>query len=89
MGRNTPLRTCVGCRESKPKKEMIRIVKTPEGKVMLDKTGRANGRGAYLCNNVECLDAAFRHRGLERSLKMPVDAELYESLKKEMRTFEE
>ncbi len=89
MAKKVPLRTCVGCRETKSKKEMIRIVKTPEGEVTLDPTGRANGRGAYLCKSSRCLEEAYKHKGLERSLKMPIDAEVYKGIKKEMEAFEE
>ena len=56
----TPQRKCIGCNESKPKKELIRIVRTPEGEMLLDSTGRANGRGAYICNNIDCLQKAIK-----------------------------
>ena len=88
MAKKVPLRTCVGCREAKSKKEMIRIVKTPEGNVILDLSGRANGRGAYLCKSSRCLEEAYKHKGLERSLKVPIDAGVYERIKKEMEAFE-
>ncbi len=79
-----PLRQCVGCRESKPKKELIRVIKTPEDEVILDATGRKNGRGAYICPDPECLKKAIRSKGLERSLKISVPQEVYQNLLKEL-----
>ena len=64
-----PMRKCTGCQEMKNKKEMIRVLKTPEDEIVLDATGRKNGRGAYLCFSRECLDKAIKNKGLERSLK--------------------
>ena len=84
----TPLRQCTGCREIKSKKEMIRVLKTPENEIVLDATGRKNGRGAYVCLSQECLEKAVKSRGLERSLKMAVPAEVYEDLKKELSNIE-
>ena len=86
--KKTPLRQCTGCREMKSKKEMIRVLKTPENEIVLDATGRKNGRGAYVCLSQECLDKAVKSRGLERSLKMAVPAEVYEDLKKELSKIE-
>ena len=80
----TPQRKCIGCNESKPKKELIRIVKTPEGEMLLDKTGRANGRGAYICNDPECLQKAIKTKGLNRAFKMNVDTEVLVKLSEEM-----
>lgn len=68
----------------KSKKEMIRVIRTAEGKILLDATGKKNGRGAYLCFSAECLEKAVKSRGLERSLKTPVPQEVYENLKKEL-----
>lgn len=79
-----PQRQCIGCGEMKNKKEMIRILKTPEGEFVLDATGRKNGRGAYLCLSMECLKKAIRTKGLERSFKMAIPKEVYEALEKEM-----
>lgn len=79
-----PQRQCIGCGEMKNKKEMIRILKTPEGEFVLDATGRKNGRGAYLCPTMECLKKAIRMKGLERSFKMAIPKEVYEALEKEM-----
>ena len=79
-----PLRQCIGCGEMKNKMEMIRVIKTPEGEILLDATGRKNGRGAYLCPSGECLKKAVKNKGLERSFKMAIPKEIYENLEKEM-----
>jgi hypothetical protein len=79
-----PLRKCVGCGEMKEKKELIRVIKTPEDEITLDSTGKKNGRGAYICANIRCFEAARKSRGLERSLKTAIPDEVYENLKKEM-----
>lgn len=83
-----PVRMCVGCQEMKNKKEMIRVIKTPEGTFMLDVTGKKNGRGAYVCPSEECLQLARKNKGLERSFKQAIPAEVYESLEKEMEALE-
>ena len=83
-----PVRMCVGCQEMKNKKEMIRVIKTPEGTFMLDATGKKNGRGAYICPNRECLSQAIKSKGLERSFKQAIPKEVYESLEKEMEHLE-
>lgn len=88
-----PMRQCVGCRELKPKKDMIRVIKTAaedeiSSQIVLDATGRKNGRGAYVCPNSECLRMAIKNKGLERSLKMPIPKEVYDTLTKEMEEFE-
>ena len=70
--RKVPMRKCVGCGEMKNKKELIRVLKTPEEEILLDATGRKNGRGAYLCRDQECLLRAARNKGLERSLGMKI-----------------
>lgn len=79
-----PMRQCVGCSEMKSKKELIRIIKTPEEEVVLDTTGKKNGRGAYICPQPECLKKARKSKGLERSLKVAIPVEVYEKLEKEM-----
>jgi predicted RNA-binding protein YlxR (DUF448 family) len=84
MQKKIPLRKCVGCGQMKEKKEMIRILKTPEDDIILDTTGRANGRGAYICNSPECLAKAIKNKGLERSLKSQIPAEISDRLKKEL-----
>ena len=73
----------------KNKKEMIRILKTPEGEFVVDATGRKNGRGAYICPSMTCFEKAVKSRGLERSFKMAIPKEVYESLKKEMEQIDE
>ena len=79
-----PLRQCIGCGEMKSKKEMIRVIKTAEDQILLDATGRKNGRGAYLCPSMECFKKAVKGRGLERSFTMAIPREVYETLEKEM-----
>ena len=83
-----PMRQCIGCGEMKPKKEMIRVIKTAEDEIILDTTGRKNGRGAYICPNAQCLKKAIKCKGLERSFKMPIPKDVYEMLTKEMEEFE-
>lgn len=83
MAKKIPLRQCVGCGEMKSKKEMMRVLKTPEGAITLDITGRKNGRGAYLCISRECLLKARKNKGLERSFKMSIPSDVYDSLEKE------
>ncbi len=82
--RKIPLRQCIGCGEMKNKKEMIRILKTAEGEITIDATGKKNGRGAYLCPSMDCYRKAVKGRGLERSLKMAIPKDVYETLEKEM-----
>jgi len=82
--KKVPLRQCIGCQEMKSKKEMIRVIKTAEDEIMLDATGRKNGRGAYLCPSMECLRKAVKSKGVERSFKMAIPKEVYETLEKEM-----
>ena len=84
MPKKIPLRQCLGCREMKPKKELIRVVRSPEGEISLDFKGKANGRGAYLCPNAECLKKAIKARALERAFETQIPPELYERLKQEM-----
>ena len=88
MNKKIPLRQCVGCNEMKSKKEMLRVLKTAEEEVVLDTTGKMNGRGAYLCKNAECLKKAMKHKGIERSLKMAIEKSVYEKLEKEFLNIE-
>ncbi|MGN0784562.1 MAG: RNase P modulator RnpM [Candidatus Aphodomorpha sp.] len=81
MPKKIPMRMCVACREMRPKKELIRVVRTPEGGVTLDRTGRANGRGAYLCDSVDCLSRAVKTRALERALETRIDESIFDSLR--------
>lgn len=78
------MRQCVGCGEMKSKKEMMRVLKTTEDEIVLDITGRKNGRGAYLCFSMECLKKARKNRGLERSFKMRISTAVYDNLEKEL-----
>jgi len=82
--KKVPLRQCIGCGEMKNKKEMIRVIKTADEEILLDATGRKNGRGAYLCPSMECMKKAVKNKGLERSFKMAIPKEVYEALEKEM-----
>lgn len=84
-GQNIPLRKCTGCGEMKPKKDMIRVIKTDTGEIFVDKTGRKNGRGAYICHSTECFNKARKTKGFERSLKTVISEEIYDSLEKELR----
>ncbi|MGN0416167.1 MAG: RNase P modulator RnpM [Agathobacter sp.] len=84
-----PMRQCVGCGQMKAKKEMVRVIKTPEEEIIIDTTGRKNGRGAYICANPDCLKQARKSKGLERSLKMAIPQEVYDQLEKEMNTLAE
>ena len=84
MQKKIPQRQCMGCRERKAKKEMIRVVRTTEGAVMLDFGGKLNGRGAYLCPNAACLKKAQKAKALERSLEVQIPDEVYARLTKEM-----
>lgn len=77
-----PLRKCLGCGEMKPKKELVRILKTENEGIVVDLSGRKNGRGAYLCPSLECFEKAVKTKGIERSLKTPVPQEIYEELRK-------
>lgn len=82
MVKKVPLRKCSGCGEMKPKKELVRVLKTEDEQIVVDFTGRKNGRGAYICPSAECLAKAVKTKGIERSLKMPIPQEIYEELKK-------
>ena len=79
-----PQRQCVGCREMKEKKSLLRVVKSPEGEVSLDFGGKMNGRGAYICPDPECLKKVRKSKALDRSLEVPIPEEVYERLEKEM-----
>lgn len=83
-----PQRQCIGCGEMKDKRGLIRVIKTPEDSIMLDETGKKNGRGAYICPNENCLSKAIKSKGLERSLKCSIPQEVYEALKKELEQIE-
>lgn len=82
--RKIPLRKCIGCQEMKDKKELIRVVRDAEGNLSIDFTGKKAGRGAYICSDPGCLEKAVKTRGLERSLQVSLQPELYETLRNEM-----
>lgn len=82
--RKVPMRKCIGCNEMKSKKELIRVIRTPEGEILLDATGKKNGRGAYVCPDRACLTKAIKSKGLERSLQTAIPKEIYDNLEKEM-----
>ena len=84
-----PLRQCVSCMEMKPKKELIRVVRTPEDEFILDDTGKKNGRGAYICSSRECLKKAEKNHGLERSFHMTISREVYDALSTELEKIEQ
>lgn len=83
-----PLRRCVGCSVSRPKRELVRVVRTPEGEILLDTTGKKNGRGAYICKNVECLRLAKKAKRLNRAFEMEVPEVVYEEIEKELSALE-
>ena len=83
MNKKIPMRLCIGCGEMKSKKELMRILHTPEDTFVLDVTGKKNGRGAYLCRSEECLKKAMKSKGLERSFKMSIPKEVYVALEEE------
>ena len=84
-----PMRQCTGCNERRQKKDLIRIIRTPEDEIVVDFTGKKNGRGAYICNSTECLQFAKKKKSLERSLKTTIPEEVYQELEKEMSVHEE
>ena len=79
-----PMRQCVGCREMKPKKELVRVVRSPQVEISLDLRGKAPGRGAYVCRDPECLKKAIKHRALERGFDTAIPQEVYDRLLEEM-----
>ncbi len=84
MQKKIPMRQCLGCREMKPKKELIRVVRSPEGDISLDFRGKAPGRGAYICPDAQCLKKAVRARALEKAFSAQIPEEVYEKLNEEM-----
>lgn len=78
--KKVPQRMCVGCQEMRPKKELIRVVRTPQGDVEIDPTGKRSGRGAYICPRLECLEKAVKGKRLEKALQRPVGQEIIQSL---------
>ncbi|MBQ1263840.1 MAG: YlxR family protein [Oscillospiraceae bacterium] len=84
MQKKIPMRQCLGCREMKPKKELVRVVRSPEGEISLDFKGKAPGRGAYLCPNTACLQKARKSKALERSFDTAISSEIYDALLERM-----
>lgn len=84
MQKKIPMRQCLGCREMKPKRELIRAVKSPDGEVNLDFKGKMPGRGAYLCPNGECLKKAMKSKALERAFSVQIPEKIYEELRQQM-----
>ncbi len=82
--RKIPMRQCMGCNEHKPKIDLLRVVRSPEGEVSLDETGRKNGRGAYLCRDVKCLRKARKSRRIESNLECAIPDEVYDRMEQEM-----
>ena len=82
--RKIPMRMCVGCREMKPKAELLRVVKPQEGDARIDRTGKAAGRGAYVCNSIECLKKAQKTRALDRALEAKIDDEVFSQLESQI-----
>ena len=84
MQKKIPMRQCLGCREMKPKRELIRAVKSPEGDISLDFKGKKSGRGAYVCSDPECLKKAIKNRAFERAFSAQIPDEVYEELTRQM-----
>ncbi|MBQ8766725.1 MAG: YlxR family protein [Clostridia bacterium] len=83
--RKIPMRRCNGCNEQKPKNELIRVVKSPENEISLDLTGKKSGRGAYICNDIECLRKARKSRRIDRTFEMAIPDEVYNSLEEQIK----
>ena len=86
---NTPMRMCVGCREMQPKKSLIRVVRSPEGEISMDVTGRKPGRGAYVCRNAQCLQKALKQKQLERAFSCTLGEETHKALMDALHALEE
>lgn len=84
MPKKIPQRTCMACQEKKAKRDLVRIVRSPEGEISVDLTGKKPGRGAYICPNLECLNKVIKSKRLERSLETTISQEIYESLKEQL-----
>ena len=83
-----PMRKCTGCGEMKPKKELVRVVKTPEDEILMDLTGRKNGRGAYICRDVDCLKKARKSKRIEKSFQCSIPDEVYDKMEEELKNGE-
>jgi len=84
MAKQIPQRQCIGCRQMKPKTELVRVIKTQDNEVCLDKTGKMNGRGAYICLQRECYEKAVKSKGIEKALKTSIPENIYEAIGKEI-----
>ena len=84
QNKKIPLRKCTGCGEMKPKKELVRVVRSPEGEISLDLTGKKNGRGAYVCPNADCLKKARKAKRIERSFACAIPDEIYDKMEQEL-----
>lgn len=89
QNRKIPLRKCTGCGEMKPKKELVRVVRSPENEISLDLTDKKNGRGAYICRNAECLKKAQKAKRIERSFECVIPGEIYEAMERELKENEQ
>ena len=87
-GKKIPMRMCVGCRQMRPKKELLRVVRTPENEIRLDRTGKASGRGAYVCHNIECLQKSRKARRLEKAFSCRIPDEVYDKMEEELQDSE-
>lgn len=83
MQKKVPMRRCLGCMESKPKKELIRIVKSTDNQILIDRTGKLNGRGAYFCDNKECLEQLIKSKRLSKEFEMQITKETYDDIRKQ------
>ena len=88
MPKKIPMRQCLGCREMKPKRELVRVTRSPEGAISIDFRGKAPGRGAYICPNSDCLSRAIRAKALERGLNTAIPQEIYDALAAQMKEAE-
>ena len=84
MQKKIPMRQCLGCREMKPKRELIRVVRSPEGSISIDSTGKAPGRGAYICPSPECLKRAIKAKAISRAFEIEIPQEIYDALTAQM-----
>ncbi|MCR1898107.1 YlxR family protein [Irregularibacter muris] len=84
LKRKIPQRICIGCQEAKDKKQLIRIVRNKEGEVFYDSTGKANGRGAYICKNIDCFDAAIKNKKIEKAFNKGIDETIKNRLRDEI-----
>lgn len=89
MQKKIPMRQCLGCREMKPKRELSRVVRSPEGEISLDFKGKNPGRGAYICQNPDCLKKAIKSKALERAFETEIPKEIYEKLREQMEVVHE